>query len=64
LRKNRPAFYAEISTTLLYDENNKPTGFIGVTEDITKRKRAEAALYDFLKKSFQKYSKMVPVLCR
>ena len=44
LRKNSPAFYAEISVTAVYDENKKPTGFIGVTRDISERKKVEEAL--------------------
>ena len=51
MRKNSPDFCAEISVTALYDKNNKPVSFLGVTRDITERKKIE----DALKESEQLY---------
>jgi PAS domain S-box-containing protein len=59
LRKNKSAFYAEISVTILYDKNHKPTIFVGVTRDITKRKKAEEALR-FSEEKFSKVFKNGP----
>ena len=42
-RKNGPPFWAEISVTALYD-NGTPVLFLGVTRDITVRKRLEEEL--------------------
>ena len=44
LRKNGSAFCAEISVTALYDKNKKPVIFVGVTRDVTERKKMEAEL--------------------
>ena len=44
LRKNNSAFDAEISVTVVYDKNGKPVSFVGVTRDITERKKADAAI--------------------
>ena len=44
LRKNSSAFCAEISVTALYDKNKKPVIFVGVTRDVTERKKMEAEL--------------------
>ena len=43
-RKNKTYFWAEISVTALYDQNGRPVAFLGVTRDITERKKIEAAL--------------------
>jgi PAS domain S-box-containing protein len=44
MRKNGSRFPAEISVTMLTDENKKPTGFVGVTRDISNRKKVEEDL--------------------
>ncbi len=44
MRKDGSWFFAEISTTLICDENNKPSVFLGVTRDISERKKIEEAL--------------------
>jgi PAS domain S-box-containing protein len=44
LRKNGSRFPAEISVTILYDKNKKPSSFVGVTRDITERKKIEEDL--------------------
>ncbi len=36
--------WCEVTASLSSDQNNRPTGIIGVTRDITERKRAEEAL--------------------
>lgn len=43
-RKDGSCFFAEIATTLIYDADNKPYVFLGVTRDITERKEIEEAL--------------------
>lgn len=43
-RKNKPYFWAEIAVTALYDQNKKPVEFLGVTRDISERKKAEESL--------------------
>jgi PAS domain S-box-containing protein len=44
LHKNGSSFWAEISATFLWSEDGKPVGVIGVTRDITERKRVAEAL--------------------
>ena len=44
MRKDGSTFWAEISATFLWSDNGKPVGIIGITRDITERKKAEAAL--------------------
>ncbi len=44
LRKDGSTFLAEISATFLWSEDGKPVGVVGVTRDISERKRTEAAL--------------------
>ena len=44
LRKGNAAFSAEISVTAICDKNGKPIVFLGVTRDITKRKKMEEEL--------------------
>ena len=44
LRKDNSTFSAEISVTSIYDKNGKPVVFLGVTRDITKRKKMEEEL--------------------
>lgn len=43
LRKDGSVFCAEISVTAIYDKNKKPIVFLGVTRDITERKKVEMA---------------------
>ena len=52
-RRNHPYFWAEISVTALCDKNGKPNLFLGVTRDITERKKLETTL----KLSEEKFSK-------
>ena len=44
MKKNGSSFCAEISVTALYDKERKPVSFIGVTRDITERKKMEEEL--------------------
>jgi rsbT co-antagonist protein RsbR len=43
-RKDGSTYWGELSTTFLRDSDGRPTGILGVTRDITERKRAEEAL--------------------
>ncbi len=45
-RKDYSPFFAEISLTRFYDENNSPVGLLGVARDITERKEAEDKLQE------------------
>ncbi len=45
LRADGTRFPAELSASLLTDAEGHPRGFVGVTRDITERKRAEEALW-------------------
>jgi len=49
--KNGQAIDIEVSTRLIYDQNGQPKEILGVSRDITERKRAELAL----KESEEKY---------
>ena len=42
LRKDGTTFCAEVNATFVWSEDGKPIGVIGVTQDITERKQAEA----------------------
>ena len=44
LDKDGTELAAELSAALLRDESGNPTGFVGITRDITERKRVEEAL--------------------
>jgi PAS domain S-box-containing protein len=44
VRKDGTAFWTEVTARFLYDDTGAPVGIIGVTRDITDRKRAEEAL--------------------
>jgi PAS domain S-box-containing protein len=44
LNKRGESVPVEMSVTVLWDENDQPTGFAAITRDITARKRAEEAL--------------------
>jgi PAS domain S-box-containing protein len=44
LRKDGSEFPVFVSTSVIYNENNKPLALVGVTTDITERKRAEKEL--------------------
>ncbi|MBI4766028.1 MAG: PAS domain S-box protein [Deltaproteobacteria bacterium] len=39
--KNGTTFWAEVTATFLVDEDGRPTGILGVTRDITERKKAQ-----------------------
>ena len=44
LRKDGSTFWAEVSTSFLWSDDDKPIGIIGVTRDITERRLTEKAL--------------------
>jgi PAS domain S-box-containing protein len=46
LRKDGSEFPVFVSTSVIYNENNKPLALVGVTTDITERKRAEKELIE------------------
>jgi signal transduction histidine kinase len=46
LRKDGSFYPAEVNTSVIYDSDNKPLGFIGVLRDITARKKIEQTLRD------------------
>ncbi len=43
-RKDGSTIWVEIKTNLVYDENGRPAGLVGMTRDITARKQTEEAL--------------------
>jgi len=43
-RKDRTTVWTEAKLSIIRDENQQPVGILGVTRDITERRRAEAAL--------------------
>ncbi len=45
IRVDGSKFPGELSASLLRDASGKPIGFIGITRDITERKRAEASIH-------------------
>ena len=44
LRKNGEPFCGEISVAMLRDKNGNPAGFVGITRDITERKKIETEM--------------------
>ena len=44
LRKDGSTIWTEVKISLLYDEHNRPQEILGITRDITERKKAEEAL--------------------
>ncbi|HPR15331.1 MAG TPA: PAS domain S-box protein [Smithella sp.] len=44
LRKDGTTFLAEVTASFLWSDDGKPIGIIGITRDITERKKAEEAL--------------------
>jgi two-component system cell cycle sensor histidine kinase/response regulator CckA len=54
-RKDGSTFLVEVSTSFMRDDEQKPVGFIAVSRDITKRKKAE----DALKESEEKFRSVV-----
>ncbi len=49
-RKDRSCFWAEITASFLFDERNRPVSILGVTRDISDRKRAEMEKQDLQEK--------------
>ncbi len=43
-RKDGSPVWAEVKNTLLYDDRDRPIGFVGISVDITEQKQAQAAL--------------------
>ena len=50
LRKDGSTFWAEVTATFLWSEDGKPNGIIGITRDVTERKKAREALLESEKK--------------
>jgi PAS domain S-box-containing protein/putative nucleotidyltransferase with HDIG domain len=46
IRKDGTTIFTEVKASVIRDENRKPVGILGVTRDISERKRAEEALQD------------------
>lgn len=46
VRKNKSTVWTEINMSALYDANDQFVGFVGVTRDITERRRQQQALMD------------------
>ena len=46
IRKDGTTVWTEVKASVIRDENRKPVGILGVTRDITDRKRAEETLRD------------------
>ncbi len=44
LRKDGSTFWAEVTATFLWSEDGKPNGILGITRDVTERRKAEKAL--------------------
>ena len=47
IRKDGSSIWVEIITTLLHDENGIPLGILGVTRDISERKKVEQSLQEY-----------------
>ena len=47
LRKDGTVFWAEINASFLWSDDGRPTGVIGITRDISERKRAESELQEY-----------------
>ena len=58
LRKDGSTFLAEVSATLLWSDDGKPTGVIGMTRDITERKQAEQKIFEYQKRLKQLASQL------
>ncbi len=61
LRKDGSAFWAEVSAALLWSDDGKPVGVIGITRDITERKQAEEALRES-EERYRQIARCVPDL--
>jgi PAS domain S-box-containing protein len=60
LRKDGSTFWAEVSATFLGSDEGRPVGIIGITRDITERRRAAEAL-DASEKKFRSIFEAAPV---
>ena len=47
LKKDRKKFYGEVSVGILRDSEQVPIGYVAISSDITKRKKAEEKLKDY-----------------
>jgi PAS domain S-box-containing protein len=61
LRKDQSIFWASLYRTLVRDQENRPKYFIAVVEDISERKRAEAALRES-EERFRNIADTAPVM--
>lgn len=59
LKKDNTTIWAEISPQAILDETGKPTGFLGVSRDISRRKEAERALRE-TEEQFRRIIENVP----
>ena len=57
IRKDGTTFLAEIKATSLWSEDGKPIGIIGITRDISDRKKAETALKESEEKFAESFLK-------
>ncbi|MGD0278564.1 MAG: PAS domain S-box protein [Smithella sp.] len=57
IRKDGTTFLAEINATSLWSEDGKPIGIIGITRDISDRKKAETALKESEEKFAESFLK-------
>src|SRR5664280_2495938 len=61
-RKDGSTVWTEVKTSFVRDENQRPVGIIGVSRDITERKRAEDELQQTLEKLRKSFGATVQVM--